>query len=136
MLLGLNAPLPSPSRRTGGWRQVSDNDASAEPLPKRCKFAESMLKTWAKGKMSAPELRTHFHNPVDDGCEIPAVDRISRIGGNSLSDQHCHSGAMQLMSSLGFQDHLTKVVDGTSVHEMILPSTLFRLLHDKHYDHF
>ena len=80
MLSPLSAPLDTPRVR-GGFRQRRDADSAARsrsPIPVS-RGARGHLLSWGKGLESAPGLRQHCLNFVEDGMDHPAVVRLSRI---------------------------------------------------------
>ena len=121
----LSLPLPEAPPRGGRLQreQRRQRERSRSPV-RRCVSVEGDLHDWAKGKIGANTVWARANRMQTDGFFHPAVQRIYALGRRE-DDQNIHKRlASLLLELLGFR-HLIHHVPGSSITEVVLPSSLF-----------
>ena len=118
------------SRRRGGWRMQRDN-AQDEAREEVSQTVKGHLLDWGDGIESSVRLKRHCANAVADGLRHPALVSLSTLGG--ANEQHTHQAMMEFVLRLGIGDLITDL-PGPDVTQVVLPSSLIKVLH-QHYNH-
>ena len=120
---------PAKRARKGGWRmQLEDIPDEAEVV--FSKFGAGLMQKWADGLMSAVDVQFHAANAKDDGLSTPFIDKLAAVPPG----KHAQGGLVSLLSSLGLRCRQTKIEPGSpdGVNNLLLPSTVIKLLHTYH----
>ena len=91
------------------------------------------LLDWADGVTSAKKMARHMANAKADGMNIPMVLRLANIGAGG--PQHASHNLFGLLEWCGIPSQLTALRDSNTT-DILLPSTLIRLLHSTYPAHF
>ena len=140
MLGGLYMPLEPSGARRGGHRQraardEADREAAANARISR--LAGRHLLRWADGEESAAQVVQSMQDEVADQLDLrqqphPMVKRLSEVGDG----QHAHAGLRALLERNGLLALQSPVPDAALAREILLPSTLVRLLFNQYRWHF
>ena len=133
MLSKLNSPLPAASPRGGGWRDQlaakRRKRGDVDPHVKPCYSANSFLREWAEGNLSAPSVKRHCREMVKDGCDWPAIVRLSQIGGSGIDDRHAHEKLTELLCRQCDLDAFLSPAPGkAAVSEVLKPTSMFNII--------
>ena len=127
-------PNPKKRPRQGGWRQQLQRQRLAEASsPQPSQLAMGHLLDWADGVTSAKKMARHMANAKADGTNIPMVLRLANIGAGG--PQHASHNLFGLLEWCGIPSQLTALRDSNTT-DILLPSTLIRLLHSTYPAHF
>ena len=127
------APLDDLPSKRGGWRQRLAAEEvermQRDIVLKPSKVVLRHLLDWGRGVCSAIHVWSHIKALSDDGFVHPGVLRILKTASRE-GDNNTHARLASLLLDLcGLSQYITTCLPGGSTHHMILPSTLFRLLH-------
>ena len=127
-------PNPKKRPRQGGWRQQLQRQRLAEASsPQPSQLAMGHLLDCADGVTSAKKMARHMANAKADGTNIPMVLRLANIGAGG--PQHASHNLFGLLEWCGIPSQLT-ALRGSNTTDILLPSTLIRLLHSTYPAHF
>ena len=121
-------PGRAPKRRRGGWRQRLDDSEDERDDQGISFLASGLLQEWADGLTSAVRLQRHMANAARDGFVHPMVQTLAQLG----EGKHAHANLVDLLGGLGLRSLQTKLDAPDAVTDMMLPSTMLRLLHQEY----
>ena len=68
---------------------------------------------------------------VKDGCDWPAIVRLSQLGGNGSDDRHAHENLIELLCrDCGLDAFLSSVPGKAAVSEVLKPTSMFNMIRD------
>ena len=97
--------------------------------------ATALLSDWAWMKLSAKSLQRFAASSVRDGCTLPLVQRLSRLGASGAQPQHINAQLITLFKSQECFNLVTTVPDSRQMC-MIDPHIAFKFCFDKHRGKF
>ena len=131
---------PSVSNSGGRSRSPSRSRSRRRYGRKFSKLGESeqakeILSDWAWMKLSAKSVQRFAAASVRDGCTLPLVQRLSRLGASGSQPQHINAQLITLFKS---QDcfNLVQTVPNSRQMCMIDPHLAFKFCFDKHRGRF